>query len=471
MAKIFLGAPVESNNALYKQKHPRCTSELAEYLAQRTRLSEIKASVYDSTYQTAISAVALSRYVCENVNEFGPSLVSRMLEVHDFPLLMVPLIEEPPWTRRRMLEKGGTSSMIWEKLNEHNEWDVVSPTDLLRLTKHEGQPWLALYHLVTSKICREAYGLDAFRKSSLMRLRRYLQKPILDQLPVLNEVARYLDELSILGVPSSGHGVHRPSSLASSSGLLMQRVDTLRLSIVGKTQVNNPSYWNAVIETQWNDIFSTITDSRDHMLRRIGSEIYGGSGLDDHGAKAVSNPGTSPQDDNNWKLDFSRPVEKVMLYVHNGNEPTIVFELVTVEDGNASITDTLLGPFRRIKLRPKPISGDVEAIFPHAKVDAKVQFCSVSRAGLDHELSLSIDSLLLATTQPNSIPNEYEEVGVSLPDHFPTKEWRQLGDLQDKRAILQLGFKRLECGIIPAGCTYLRAYKLDNAFISQPVAC
>jgi hypothetical protein len=304
-----------------------------------------------------------------------------------------------------------------------------------------------------------------------MRLRRYLQKPILDQLPVLDEVARYLDELSIVGVPSSGYGVYRPSSMASSSGLLLQRVDTLRISIVGKTQMNDPSNWNAVIETQWNDIFSSVTDSRDHMLRRIGSEIYGGSGLDDNGAKTLMNPGTSPRDDNNWKLEFSRPVEKVVLHVHNGNEPAIVFELVTVEDGNASVTDTLLGPFRRIKLRPKLISGRAETIFPDAKVDAKVQFSSASQADLDHELSLSIGSLLLATIQPNSIPNEYEEVGVPLPDHFPTKEWRQLGDLQDKRAILQLGFKRLECGIIPAGCTYLRAYKLDNAFISQPVAC
>ncbi|KAL3782387.1 hypothetical protein HJC23_005435 [Cyclotella cryptica] len=461
----FLGAPLESNDALYKQKNPRRTSELAEYLEQRTRLSEMKDSLCDSTYQTAISAVALSRYLCEHVNEFGPSLVSRMLEVHDFPLLMVPLIEEPPWTRRRLSEKDGTSSTIWEKLNEHNEWDVVSPTELFRVTKLEGQPWLALYHLVTSKIFRETYGLDEFRKSNLMRIRRYLHQPLLDQLPVLEDVTRYLDELSILGVPPCGHGIHRPSSMASSSGLLMQRVDTLRISIVGKKQINDPSYWDVVIEAQWNDIFSSVTDSRDHMLRRIGSEIYGGSGLEDNGGKAVNTSGTSSQDDNK----FSRPVEKVMLFIHNEKEPTIVFELVTVEDGGASITDTPLGPYRRTKLRPKLISGETEAIYPHANVDAKVRFSSSCQIEEDNELSLSTNSLALATTQRNSIPNDYEEVGISLPHHFPAKEWRQIGDLEDKRAILQLGFKRIEYGIIPAGCTYLRAYKLVNAFISQPM--
>ena len=127
-------------------------------------MEEIQDSVYDSTYQTAIASVPLSRYLCENVNDLGPSLLSRMLEMHDFPLLMVTLIEEPPWTRRRLIEKQSTTSkMIWEKLDEHNEWKEVSPTNLLQLTKLEGQPWLALFYLTTSKVCREAYGLDEYR--------------------------------------------------------------------------------------------------------------------------------------------------------------------------------------------------------------------------------------------------------------------------------------------------------------------
>lgn len=459
--------PQQSNRAIDRQKSPKRTSELVDYLEKRSRLDEIQDSVYDSTYQTAIASVALSRYLCENINEFGPSLVGRICEVHDFPLLMVSLIEEPPWTRRRMLEKDGNSQMIWEKLNEHNEWSAVSSNDLLRLTKLEGQPWLALYHLTASKVGRESYGLDEYRKTQLMRLRRYLNKTLLDQVPVLEEVARYLDELSIMGVPPSGQGVHRPSSNASSSGLLLQRVDSLRESIANKKQLIQSSFWNGVIQLQWDSIFSSITDAQDHLLRRIGSEIYGGSGeLGDDIATSIT-PSDLRQNHNDSKLSLSRQIEKVVLCIESDTETT-EFELTIIQGDSGKITDTPLGKFRRLKLIPKLLSGETAAVYPHGKVTAKIQFAFTSHSDKANGVSLSLDSLDLPTSQPNSTPNSFEELGISLPDHFTSKEWRQLGDLHYNSVILQLGFKSLECGIVPAGCTYLRGYSLANSFISQP---
>jgi hypothetical protein len=463
--QVFLGTPEQSNEALSKQKNPRPTSDLANYLANRSRLDEIQDSVYDTTYQTAITSVALSRYLCENLSEFGPSLVSRICEVHDFPLLMIPLIEEPPWTRRRRVEKGGgQSTIVWEKLNDQNEWSIVSNADLLRLTKLEGQPWLALYHLTASKVGREAYGLDEFRKTNLMRLRRYLHKTLLDQIPVLEDVARYLDELSIMGVPPSGEGARRASSNAPSSGLLMQRVDSLRESIVSKKQANDLSFWDEIVDNQWNGIFSKVTDSQDHLLRRIGDEVY--TGLEEE--IGTSQGCELPQDNHNAKAAPARRLEKVTLTIAGINGDTAEFELTIVSGDNGTVTDTPLGQFRRLKLNPKLVSDDnSEAIFPLGQVTAKVQFDAAASNSSD--VLLSLDSLDLPTSQPNSTPNSYEELGLELPSDFAAKEWRQLGDLHEKRVVLQLGFKRLDCGVLPAGCTYLRGYALSFAFISQPV--
>lgn len=212
--------------------------------------------------------MSLSRYICENIDELPNSIASRMLDVHDFPLLMVPLIEEPPWTRRRQVEKvedGRTSTkVVWEKLNDNNEWSEVLPEDLLLLTKNEGQPWLGLFLLTSSKTCRETYGLDEFRKAQLVRLRRYIHEALIDQVPVLQEVARYLDELSMLGVPAAG------MRTASSSGLLLQRVDSLRELVVG---VDDDVA--GLIMNQWNDIFLHVTDATDDELKRIAQEVYG----------------------------------------------------------------------------------------------------------------------------------------------------------------------------------------------------
>jgi len=497
---IFLGTPDESNPALSRQKHPLPTSQLSTYLQRRSRMDEIRDSMYDATFQTAITSVTLSRYLCENLDELGPSLLSRVMEVHDFPLLMVPLVEEPPWTRRRSIEmrdrRNNTTNsnsnndvstkMIWEKLNDHNEWKEVPPADLLLLTKLEGQPWLALFHLTISRICRESYGLDEYRKSQLMRLRKYIHKSLVDQLPVLEELARYLDELSILGVPPSGQGVHRPSSSASSSGLLLTRVDSLREGIVGKKERSmvrgDGAYWERVVRTQWEEIFSHVTDSTDVELRRIASEVYGG-GMDDVMDGTSSSAGIQsdlkkegPQSTgDDWRVALSKPIQKIMLHMEDGSDNILeAFDLFPVQHGRAAATtDTPLGPFRRIKMSISQTSGEGEAMSPHAKAVAHIHFHKDPSSSNDDdpiEIVLSIESLALPTVEHTTSQTSYDEVGIELPPKtFPSKEWRQLGDLEGKSVVLQLGFKRLSRGVVPAGSTFLKGYALSQAFLSQPV--
>lgn len=278
---VFLGTPEGANMALSRQKNPLSATNLSTYLTTRSRLEEIQDTVHDESYKAAVAAVSLSRYLCENAQDLPASIVSRILEVHDFPLLFVPLIEEPPWTRRRQVERKQndrtTTHIVWEKLlndNNCNEWSEVLPKDLMVLTKLEAQPWIALFHLTACQVCRESYGLDEFRKAQLMRLRKYIHEALMDQLPVLQEVARYLDELSILGVPAIGGGVHRPSSK-----LLLQRVDSLRESVTGPS--SNDDHLNSIIKHQWEEIFSQLTDSNDEELKRLAFEVYDGLGSDE----------------------------------------------------------------------------------------------------------------------------------------------------------------------------------------------
>jgi hypothetical protein len=94
-------------------------------------------------------------------------------------MLVIPLIENPPWTRR--------VNGKWQKLIDH-KWSDVAPIDLLQVTKLEGQPWLTLYFLVAKKSLRERYQLTAFRKAQLLRVRKYVNEVLLDQLPFLADV-------------------------------------------------------------------------------------------------------------------------------------------------------------------------------------------------------------------------------------------------------------------------------------------
>jgi len=286
-------------------------------------------------------------------------------------------------------------------------------------------------------------------------------------------VARYLDELSILGVPPAGQGAHRPSSGASSSGLLLQRVDSLRESLMGSERnMRNGDYWDRIMQTQWKDIFSHITDSQDRDLRQIASEVYGGAGMgvDNKASGVVDNTLRTSQP--NAAEDTAIPstqIEKVVLQMESLNTSTMTFELVPLQNGaTATITDTPVGPFRRLKMSISQTIGEIEALCPRAKVVARF----FRRSTKSEVVALSTDSLALPTVKRTGPQNDCDEVGVVLRNNcFPPKEWRQLGSLEEGHGpVLQLGFRRLPRGSVPAGSTLIRAYTLSNAFLSQPVS-
>ena len=189
---------------------------------------ELDRQADDVSFRSCVSCVVILRFLTEHVSKLPLGAASRMLDTHDVLLLMIPLIENPPWTRRRrrrMARKPaqvpsseddanthavspraadhsgeGAVRMVWEKLIDH-EWCEVDPHDLLELTNLEGQPWLILYNLMCDTDCRRRYHLNCHRKDTILRARKYLNGVILDQLPVLAQVQRYLDELVVLEAP------------------------------------------------------------------------------------------------------------------------------------------------------------------------------------------------------------------------------------------------------------------------------
>ena len=79
------------------------------------------------------------------------------------------------------------------------------------------QVWLAVFHLLSNSDCRKRYHINAFRKASLLRARKYLNDVMLDQLPVLADIQRYMDELAIMDVPE-------PAQDPFSNNLLVEQV-------------------------------------------------------------------------------------------------------------------------------------------------------------------------------------------------------------------------------------------------------
>lgn len=225
----------------------------AAALASRSPKDELETHTLDIEFRVCISAVSIARFLSEYAEVLPLSVVSRIVDSHDFLVLIIPLIENPPWTRRI------PSTGKWQKVVDH-KWKEVAPIDLLKITKLEGQPWLAVYFLLAKDAFRERYHLNSFRKGQLLRVRKYINELMLDQLPFLADIQRYMDELAVTEVPE-------PSSIGASSNVfLFQQVAVMRESIVrGKVWPD--------IATEQKQLVFTMTDRDDKDLLRI-ADMY-----------------------------------------------------------------------------------------------------------------------------------------------------------------------------------------------------
>lgn len=226
------------------------TDELKEYVAKlesEVKNPEDELAQYhsDIEFRVCVSAVACARMICEHADDVPLSAVSRITDTHDLLVLVIPLIENPPWTRR-------LSDGTWQKMVDFS-WKAVKPIDLLTITKFEGQPWLMIYHLLAKEVFRERYDLNSFRKGQLLRVRKYLNDVLLDQLPILADIQRYMDELAIIDVPDHS---------SSGSVFMFQQVSVVRESIVKNKD------WDEVARYQIENVF-TMTDRTDPDLQQL----------------------------------------------------------------------------------------------------------------------------------------------------------------------------------------------------------
>merc|ERR1719464_2456873 len=116
--------------------------------------------------------------------------MERLLNTNDVVLAMVPLILNSPFTRN---DRGKVEKYI------DNTWIEVKGVEAEKLTQMEAQMWLIVYNLCMDKSCREKYQLTDMRKTELIKLKRDMHNEALkDQLPVLTEFHRFLEELAFI---------------------------------------------------------------------------------------------------------------------------------------------------------------------------------------------------------------------------------------------------------------------------------
>lgn len=144
-------------------------------------------------FSIAIKTISILSYIINHLSSLPLACSERILNTHDVPLLFVQLIESSPWTR----EKSGTILKFAD-----SKWQKVATSDRFVLVKTEGQVWISIFQLLLTGENRGRYELTSYKKGILLRMRPYLSEILLDQIPSLIELQRYLDQLAIMDPPS-----------------------------------------------------------------------------------------------------------------------------------------------------------------------------------------------------------------------------------------------------------------------------
>ncbi|KAG2431018.1 hypothetical protein HYH02_013547 [Chlamydomonas schloesseri] len=186
----------------------------AEQMLAMSRLEEQEEKRRETEWGVLMCGLNILRYVTDALPRMPMGALTRVVSVNDTLMALLPLLDRPPWVRTRQPvdpKTGAKGRPVLEKW-AGNRWAAVAPADRLKITQTDGQVWLALTNLLVEPRCRAKYGLDEFRRERLLGLKRHLNELMFDQLPVLKDLQRSLDELA-LGVTPDQAGAGRGAAL------------------------------------------------------------------------------------------------------------------------------------------------------------------------------------------------------------------------------------------------------------------
>jgi len=202
---------------------PPKTAQEEAAMSEMERLEDQERQI---SFGSACSAVTLVRFLSDNAKLLPLGVLTRMLSDHDILQTLVPLLDRPPWRR----VKGGGAQVFSD-----GRWADQPAEEARRLTKMDAQVWLALNNLLLAPECRAKYEWNEHRKGGVMRLSKHFNEILVDQLPVLSDLRRFVESLAL----------HAPPAPTEGRGLVIEQL---------------PELWTGLMKSDWNKEAKAFTE-------------------------------------------------------------------------------------------------------------------------------------------------------------------------------------------------------------------
>jgi hypothetical protein len=215
----FLVSKQQRGVSLYEETELSSTAD-----SSLTGRQELKRQNKQIRFQVAIKAVSILKYIIDHLSSLPLSVMTCLLNTNDMICCFVELVVNPPWTART--SSGQTVKFI------DGKWKQIEDSELMKLTKLEGQAWLSLFCLLMDHDCQRKYEFNSLNKATVLKVRGRLMEVIVDQLPCLADLQRYLEHLAFMEPPPAKREV------------ILEQVPEIREQLIA----TNKDKWKAITE-------------------------------------------------------------------------------------------------------------------------------------------------------------------------------------------------------------------------------
>ncbi|VUZ97165.1 MYND-type zinc finger protein, putative [Plasmodium vivax] len=127
-----------------------------------------------------VSVINALRNITDRIHLLNNTVINKIVD-YDILLILIPLLERRPWAHDNYVFEG-------------NEWVKRESSTLCTIEK---QLWLILYTLILTRSCQEKYEMTNYRRNNILKLRKYMNEPLHEQLPPMKTLHTFIEHLYI----------------------------------------------------------------------------------------------------------------------------------------------------------------------------------------------------------------------------------------------------------------------------------
>nr|KAF6336030.1 zinc finger MYND-type containing 10 [Pipistrellus kuhlii] len=157
-------------------------------------MKELQTQAELMEFEIALKALSVLRYITDCVDRAHVSTTEGPVQQErSAPQPLQLLLQSTHCSTQHAAPLAGKLQQF-----EGGRWQTVAPSEQQKMSKLDGQVWIALYNLLLSPEARARYCLTRFAKGQLLKLRAFLTDILIDQLPHLADLQGFLARLALV---------------------------------------------------------------------------------------------------------------------------------------------------------------------------------------------------------------------------------------------------------------------------------